>query len=265
MSKRPFSMVPLPTNRSMEKPREKGLSMMMDWGLPVGELEDRLGMIAPYVDFAKFVVGTARLYDEEYLQRKLEIYHAHRVHPFIGGQFLEYVYATQGFDGVQPYCEEAHRLGFKAIEVSDNCVPLSENDRKRLIRSAIDCGLEVHGEVGSKSDDTSASTLIAQANACYEAGADVVLVEGAELIENGEPKADLLRELKAGLDLSKVMFELSGHWIPGTTNTEIYQLKKFFITEFGPDVNMANIMPQDIWETEALRCGLSVVGPTNVR
>jgi phosphosulfolactate synthase len=72
----------------MEKPREKGLSMMMDWGLPVGELEDRLGMIAPYVDFAKFVVGTARLYDEEYLQRKLEIYHAHRVYPFIGGQFL---------------------------------------------------------------------------------------------------------------------------------------------------------------------------------
>jgi phosphosulfolactate synthase len=37
-------------------------------------------------------------------------------------------------------------------------------------------------------------------------------------------------------------------------------LKKFLIREFGPDVNIANVMPDDVLETEALRVGLGVVG-----
>ena len=261
MSKFPFAMILLPAERSTAKPRKRGLTMMMDWGLPLGHLEDWLGLIAPYVDFAKFVVGTSRLYQEDYLRQKLDLYRQFDIHPFIGGQFLEYVYGLQGFAGVKPYCEEAYRLGFRAIEVSDNCVPLNDNERGRLIGTAIDCGLEVHGEVGSKSENTDAATLIRQAEVCLSAGADLVLVEGAELIDDGVLSVSLLDALRSGLDLSKVMFELSGVWIPGTTNSEVYELKKFLVTEFGPDVNIANVFPEQIWETEALRVGLSVVGP----
>ena len=262
MIKYPFAMVPLPAERSASKPRRTGLTMMMDWGLPRGRTRDTLELIAPYVDFAKFVVGTARLYPEDYLLRKLEIYRDFDIRPFIGGQFLEYVYATQGHAGVRPYCEEAHRLGFEAIEVSDNCVPLTDEDRIRLISTAIDCGLGVHGEVGSKAGRTTAATLIRQAETCFAAGADLVLVEGAELIDGGSLNVPLLEELKSGLELARVMFELSGPWIPETTNAEVYQLKKFLISAFGPDVNIANVLPDQIWETEALRVGLGVVGPT---
>ncbi len=257
----PFAMVPLPAERSTEKPRRKGYTMMMDWGLPVNQQRDWLGLVAPYVDLAKFVVGTARLYDEDYLLEKIALYKGHDVHPFIGGQFLEYVYATQGLQGARPYFQEARRLGFDAIEVSDNCVPLDGNARQTLIRMAVDCGLEVHGEVGSKSDETSADTLIAQANECFEAGADVVLVEGAELLTDGEPNRPLISALRDGLDVTKVIFELIGPWIPGTMLCDVYALKKFYIEEFGPDVNIANVMPDQVWETEALRAGLSVVGP----
>ncbi|NKB56660.1 MAG: hypothetical protein GKS00_10015 [Alphaproteobacteria bacterium] len=264
MGGQPFSMVPLPADRSTEKPRRKGLTMMMDWGLPVNQQRDWLDLVAPYVDLAKFVVGTARLYEEDYLLEKIALYKAHDVHPFIGGQFLEYVYATQGLQGAQPYFQEAKRLGFDAIEVSDNCVPLEGNSRQTLIRMAVDCGLEVHGEVGSKSDDTSADTLIAQANECFEAGADVVLVEGAELLTDGEPNRFLIAALRDGLDVTKIIFELIGPWIPNTQLCDVYQLKKFYITEFGPDVNIANVMPDQVWETEALRAGLSVVGPTEI-
>ena len=35
----------------------------------------------------------------------------------------------------------------------------------------------------------------------------------------------------------------------------------FLINTFGPDINLANIMPDAIWETEAARVGLSVAGP----
>ncbi|MEK9671835.1 MAG: phosphosulfolactate synthase [Rhodospirillaceae bacterium] len=257
----PFSMVPLPAERS-KKPRHTGITMMMDWGLPIGRARDYMDLLAPYVDLVKIVVGTARLYSESYLVNKLDMYKQHGVTPFLGGQFSEYVFATQGWDGMQSFFDEAKRLGFDALEISDNCVPLNDDERARMIKLAIQCGMEVHGEVGSKVEMQSADDLINQANICFEAGADVVLVEGAELVLDGKPNREMLAKLKAGLNLKKTLLELTGPWIKGTTLSDVYELKKFLMTEFGLNANLANVMPDDVMETEALRCGLSVIGPT---
>lgn len=257
----PFAFVALPAERSRFKPRTRGLTMMMDWGLPVGQLRDRLELVAPYVDLAKFVVGTARLYSHDILLRKTALYREFDVHCFLGGQFLEYVFATQGMAGAESYFAEARAFGFDAIEISDNYVPLQADERHRLVTMALAAGLDVHGEVGTKSGNTDAALLIEQAGAFFAAGADVVLVEGAELLIDGEPNAKLLAELKQGLDVTRVIFELSGPWIANTTQSDVHLLKRFLISEFGADVNIANVMPDDVWETEALRVGLSVVGP----
>ena len=109
MTTRPFEMVPLPAGRSTVKPRHTGLTMMMDWGLPMQHLENTLDLAAPYIDLGKIVAGTARLYDVETFRRKLALYKSYDVKPFLGGQFLEYVFATQGWKAVKPYCEEAKR------------------------------------------------------------------------------------------------------------------------------------------------------------
>jgi phosphosulfolactate synthase len=261
MNNIPFANVPLPESRST-KPRKKGLTMMMDWGLAYRRAEDYMEVLAPYVDLVKFVVGTSRLYPEDYLKRKLALYNENGVTPFLGGQFAEYVFATQGWGGMTPFFEEAKRLGFHALEISDNCVPLNDQERARMIGMAIDRGLEVHGEVGSKVEMQSADELIQQARVCFAAGADIVLVEGAELVANGKPNAEMLRKLRAELDLEKTLFELTGPWIKGETQSTVHQLKRFLLDEFGPDINLANVMPDDVLETEALRVGLSVVGPT---
>lgn len=254
-------MISLPPDRSQCKPRKKGRTMMMDWGIPIGKLTDLLSLVAPYVDIAKFVVGTARLYQEEYLRKKIEIYKDHQIEPFLGGQFLEFVFGTYGIAGVGSYFQEAKRLGIGAVEVSDNVVPLSPSDRREITQIAVGCGLQVHGEVGSKHEVTSAEMLIEQANDFFGAGAEVVLVEAAELVEEGEPNRPLINELAKGLDASRVFFELPGAWIKGTTTTEVIYLKKFLIDQFGPDVNIANVLPDNIFETEALRLNLSFSGP----
>lgn len=254
-------MIPLPAERSTEKPRRTGLTMMMDWGLPLGIQRDWMELSARYVDLAKIVVGTARLYEQAYLKEKLALYNQYEVMPFLGGQFMEYVFQTQGMSGVRDYCDEAKRLGIGAIEVSDNVVTLTDQERFDIIRTAVEYGLEVHGEVGSKSEQSSAEQLIAQANSCFNAGADVVLVEGAELLRDGIPDVALIEGLRGGLDTSRVIFELSGSWVAGTYNTDVYRLKCFLVSTFGADVNLANVMPDAVWETEALRCGLSVPGP----
>ncbi|MEK9752081.1 MAG: phosphosulfolactate synthase [Rhodospirillaceae bacterium] len=260
MTNEPFAMVPLPAARS-KKPRKRGMTMMMDWGLAYRRAEDYMEVLAPYVDLVKFVVGTSRLYPEDYLRRKLDLYKQNDVMPFLGGQFAEYVYATQGWDGMKPFFAEAKRLGFDALEISDNCVPLNDQERARMIGMAIDSDLEVHGEVGSKVEMQSADELIQQARVCFAAGADIVLVEGAELVANGKPNVDMLRKLRAELDLEKTLFELTGPWIKGETQSTVHQLKRFLLEEFGPDINLANVMPDDVLETEALRVGLSVTGP----
>lgn len=256
----PFSMIPLPQARS-RKPRKTGLTMMMDWGLPLHQASDYMGLLAPYVDLVKIVVGTARLYPEDYLIKKLTMYSDAGVMTFLGGQFSEYVYATQGWDAMPGFFAEAKRLGFDALEVSDNCIPLNDQERTKMIRLAIGEGLEVHGEVGSKVVNQSPEDLIAQTKVCFDAGCHIVLVEGAELVTGGKVNESMMAALKSGLDLERTLLELTGPWIKDVTPNDVFELKKFLVHEFGPDVNLANVMPADVLETEAFRCGLSVEGP----
>ncbi len=257
----PFALVDLPPDRSRQKPRKNGRTMTLDWGIPLNRQRDLLEMASRYMDLAKIAVGTSRFYDEPYLKAKLALYKEFQVRPFLGGQFQEYVYATNGKNALRPFLEEALRLGFEVVEVSDNCIPLSPEERREQIELAVDVGLQVFGEVGSKSDNSMVETLIEQAELALASGAELVLVEGAELIKDGEIKTDMLSALKQSLDMTRILFELPGPWVPDTSLSEIHDLKKTLIREFGPDVNLANIMPDDIVETEALRCGLGVVGP----
>ena len=257
----PFDFVPLPEERSRAKPRRRGFTMIIDWGLGLGRQKDILEIAGPFVDLAKIATGTSRLYPEKQIRAKLELYKTNGVRPFLGGQFQEYVFATQGADALPTFFDEAKRLGFEVVEVSDNCIPLSPTERRDQIRLAIDKGLTVFGEVGSKTEKNAADELLLQAQDCFEAGAELLLVEGAEIIENGAVNMDLLKACR-NLELDKVLFELPGPWISGVAMSEIHDVKKLLVKEFGPDVNIANVMPDDLIETEALRVGLGVVGPS---
>jgi phosphosulfolactate synthase len=183
-------MVPLPQARS-NKPRRSGLTMIIDQGMPLAQQADLLELAGDYADLAKIKTGSARLYPERLLVKKLERYRRHRVQPFLGGQFHEYVYATQGERALPAFYEESRRLGFEAIEISDNVVPLTAVQRKKQIRAARGAGLIVYGEVGSK-----------------------------ETLSN-----------------------------PG------------LLEELGPDVNLANVSPEDLIDLETTRVGLGVAGP----
>ena len=72
----------------------------------------------------------------------------------------------------------------------------------------------------------------------------------------------LINGIRRGLDMDRVLIELPGPWIHGVTLSAVEDMKKFLVAEFGPDVNLANVTAPDILETEALRVGLGVVGPT---
>ncbi|MBL25811.1 MAG: hypothetical protein CMM48_18160 [Rhodospirillaceae bacterium] len=261
MSRQPFEMVPLPDDRSTEKPRKTGITMVVDFGEPVEQVEALLGIAGDYIDLWKIAVGSARLYKEAYFNTKLNVLARHDVAGFIGGQFLEYVFATQGWQGVTPFLAEAKRLGIKAIEVSDNCVPLSDDERERMIKMVADAGIEVHGEVGSKTTKQAVGELIGQAEICLNAGCEIVLVEAAELVIDGEVQADLVEAVRDGIDPEHLLVELPGFWIKGTTKNDVFEMMKFLVSSFGPDANIANVPSDMVMVLEGLRSGLGVVGP----
>jgi phosphosulfolactate synthase len=236
--------------------------MMADFGLTLAHTESVRGLCGRFIDFAKIAVGTARLYSRSYLTAKLDLYKRHAVRPFIGGQFAEYVLATQGRQALPRFFSEAVGLGFQTIEISDNCVPMSDGERREIIGAAISAGLAVFGEVGSKDRKSSADELVGQADICFAAGSELVLVEAAEFVREGMLEENLIEAVTGRLDMSRVMIELPGPWISGVTLSQVYDMRKMLIKAFGPDVNIANVKPDDVFDTEALRVGLGVVGPT---
>ena len=262
MTDYPFAFVPLSPGRSAEKPRTSGRTMFIDWGLEMARVEGLMRLAGNYVDIVKIPIGTSRLYDEALLREKFDVYHRHDVLTFVGGGFVEHMYATEGMKSLRRMFKEAKRVGFDILEISDNYISLNKDERQTQIRMAIEEGLTVYGEVGSKHEKTDAETLIRQVEECYEAGAAGVVLEGAELVENGEIDRQLLDGITAGLDLTKAMIEVPGPWISGVTWSMVQDLIKLLIKEVGPDVNLGNIMPDDILHTEALRVGLGVVQPT---
>ena len=117
------------------------------------------------------------------------------------------------------------------------------------------------GEVGSKTERTQWRSWSCKRGTALTPGAELLLIEGAELVGNGTVNTDLLHACRHDLDWGRVLFELPGPWISGVSLSEIHDIKKLLVREFGADVNIANVMPDDIIETEALRVGLGVVGP----
>ena len=86
------------------KPRTRGLTMIADWGMPLGQQSDVLSISAPYVDLAKVAVGIAALLPTEVLREKIHAYTERDIVTFPGGQFLEYLgrgwsLLTQGMPG----------------------------------------------------------------------------------------------------------------------------------------------------------------------
>jgi len=257
----PFAFVPIDRRRTTRKPRRTGLSMVIDDGLPLAYVQSVLELAGSYIDFIKIKTGTARLYPRAELERKLSMYEAAQVQPFLGGQFHEYVFATLGASALPRFYEEARALGFTTIEISDNTVPLTPSQRHEQIAAAVASGLRVFGEVGSKETLSNPALLVEQAAICFDAGAALVLVEAAELVENGKLRNETIQVLKRGLPLDRVMIELPGPWIAGVHSCDIEDMKKRLLVEFGPDVNLANIDVRTILDTEAQRVGLGTAGP----
>jgi phosphosulfolactate synthase len=242
--------------RRGDKPRDTGLTMMIDWGIPVREQQGILAIAGSYVDLAKVAVGLSTIITRDALGEKLTSYAEADIGAFPGGMLLELAVAQ---DMLDEYLAETAQLGYPIVEVSDNVVKLPPTLKAEAIRAAADQhGLKVLGEVGSKHVKTNPTQLIDEAQDCLDAGAWKVLIEAAELYDDQRFNRELALDLGRAVPVADLIFELPGTWIRGIHTHGIHSTTCWLIEHFGPDVNIGNVAVDAVLALETLRTGTGV-------
>ncbi|MFC1579651.1 phosphosulfolactate synthase [Thermodesulfobacteriota bacterium] len=247
-----FSSIPIP--RRDEKPREKGLTMMIDWGLPLQHQKDCLEGQGLYVDEAKIAGSIHRVMPLEYLKKKIQAYQKEGIFTFPGGLFTELAIAQGNYE---VFLEEIRTTGFSGIEVSDNLIQIDPKKKKEVISKAVnEYGLTVMGEVGRKEGSMSGDELIADIENCLEAGSAMVLIEAHELF-HGDIRQDVMESIAKRVPMERIMFELPVTVLPDVTKTFKTKVLFWMISQFGTNVNLANVEWDEIYFTEICRIGAS--------
>ena len=255
-----FKFVPLDKRRSIKKPRKSGITMVSDYQLGLNALADLIEVAGPYIDQFKIATGTSRLFSKSHLTAKIDLLKSNNIRPFLGGQFQEYVIHTLGMGAIQQQLNEAKDVGFDMVEISNNMVQLKQDDRQKIFNMIRDTGMSPVGEIGDKRKSSSISALIDEVKQVLKMGAEFALIEAAELMHGGTPNGQLIAALKENVDTDRCIFELATPRV-GSTTVQIYDGKKFLVKTFGPDVNLGNVTPDVIIETETTRLGLGSAGP----
>ena len=126
---------------------EEGITMMLDKGMGPNMVEDFLEISGPYVDLAKLGWGTSAIHERELIKYKIDTYLSNDIIPYPGGTLFEIAYIMGKFE---EFLNEADKLGFKAIEISDGTIDVTPEDRERIIREVKERGFLALTEVGKK-------------------------------------------------------------------------------------------------------------------
>ncbi len=236
-----------------ERKSGEGLTMMLDKGMGPVSLIDFLEISGDYVDLAKFGWGTSAIHHRDLIKEKTEIYHSYGVIPYPGGTLFEIAHLQ---NKVNEFLNEAEKLGFGAIELSDGTINIDLSDREDLIHMVKDNGFMVITEVGKKDPvedhKLTIEKRVEMVNLDLNAGADKVLMEGREggkgigiYDNNGKVKENDVDIIIQKTDINKII------WEAPQKDQQIY-----LILKFGPNVNLGNIPPEEITALETLRQGL---------
>jgi len=240
-----------PISGRKSKPRDTGITMLLDKGLTAPELHNLLELCAPYIDLIKLSFGTTALYPLPILNEKIALTKKFGLHLYAGGTFFELA-ASQA--KIEPYFERLLTLGFEWVEISDGTIEIPLPQRITTIKLANQLGLKIITEVGKKDPDLSMenSAMIKLILADLNAGAKWVIIEAREsgqgigiYDEKGNICPEKLDGLEANLPLNKLMWEA-----PQKSQ------QAALINRFGPNVNLGNISPSETMALEALRFGL---------
>jgi phosphosulfolactate synthase len=241
----PFQLNNLP--KRTDKPREDGITLILDKGYSIRQAEDFCEAASDYVDIVKLGWGTS--YVTQQLDKKLAVYEKHDIPVYFGGTLFE---AYMLRDQLDAYIELLNRYNIRYVEVSNGTIWLSDQ-RKVEIISKLSEKFTVLSEVGSKNpnDIIPPYKWVNMIRRELKAGAWKIICEAREggnvgvFRPNGEVRTGLIDEITDQIPPEKLIFEAPQK-----------EQQVWFIRKFGSNVNLGNIQPMEVIPVETLRLGL---------
>jgi phosphosulfolactate synthase len=229
------------------KPRQNGLTMMMDKGLSLKDAEQFIDASAEFTDLIKLGFGTSYL--TRNLQEKINLYKSAKLKVYLGGTLFEAFIARGMFDD---YRKLLNKYKLDTAEVSDGSISLPHEEKLRYI-SELAKDFTVLSEVGSKEEGIliSPSKWVKMMLNELKAGSWKVIAEAREsgnvgiYRPNGTAHVILVNKILNKVKAENIIWE-----------APIKSQQVWFIKHIGANVNLGNLAHNDVIPMETLRIGL---------
>ncbi|NMC41928.1 MAG: phosphosulfolactate synthase [Bacteroidales bacterium] len=229
------------------KPRQTGLTMVMDKGLSLRQAEDFMSVGSHYTDFVKLGFGTSLLTPD--VEKKIKIYSNAGVVPYLGGTLFEAFIVRKMFD---EFVGLIKKFELTMVEISDGSYDLDHGLKLEYI-NRLSQFVKVISEVGSKKKDVvyTPDQWVSMMKSELEAGSVKVIAEAREsgtigiFNDDGSINKPVVDAISSHVKLENVIWE-----------APMKSQQAWFIKHFGPNVNLGNIPPEEIIPLESLRVGL---------
>lgn len=229
------------------RPRQKGLTMVMDKGLSLRQAEDFISVAVDYVDLVKLGFGTSFVIPD--LQKKIDLYKEAGLSVYLGGTLFEAFVVRGQFE---EFRKSISKFKLEYVEVSDGSV-IMPHDRKCEYIRTLSRDFTVLSEVGSKDAEIIIPPYkwIELMQKEIDAGSWKVVAEAREsgnvgiFRGSGEIRSGLIDEILTQIPAETILWEA-----PQKTQ------QVWFIKLLGQNVNLGNIAPNEVIPLETLRLGL---------
>jgi len=240
-----FTLTQIPERN--KKPRDHGITMVMDKGLSIEEAKNFLSIAHPHVDILKLGFGTAFVTPN--LEEKIKVYQSYDIPVYFGGTLFEAFLIRNQFN---EYLEVCKKYDISYMEVSDGSITIPHAEKCGYIEKITKYGT-VLSEVGSKDTEHIIPPYkwIELMKAELEAGSSYVIAEAREAGNvgiyrgSGEVREGLVQEILTQIPEQKIIWEAP---------QKAQQL--YFLELLGCNVNLGNIAPSEVISLEAMRLGL---------
>ncbi len=240
-----YTLTQLPERTA--KPRNNGLTMVMDKGLSLREVEDFISTSADHADIIK--LGWATSFVTPKLDEKLAIYREAGLPVYFGGTLFEAFVVRGQFD---EYRKLLDRYNMQYAEVSDGSLEMEQDQKCEYIRQ-LATQVTVLSEVGSKDEAKIIPPYkwIQLMKAELQAGAWKVIGEAREggtvglFRSSGEVRQGLVEEILTQIPFESILWEAPQK-----------EQQVWFVKLLGANVNLGNIAPSEVIPLETIRLGL---------
>ncbi len=230
-----------------QQPRNSGLTMVMDKGLSVREVEDMLSTSSKHIDIVK--LGWATSFVTPNIQDKIAVYKSANIPVYFGGTLFEAFVVRGQFED---YLRILDKYDLGLAEVSDGSITLPHEEKCEYIAKLAARG-KVLSEVGSKDAEKIFAPYkwIQMMQAELDAGSWKVIGEAREggniglYRSSGEVRQGLVDEIIHAISAENII------WEAPQKSQQVY-----FVKLVGQNVNLGNIAPNEIIPLETIRLGL---------